>query len=62
MSLHAERLASALKTVLEQKGYIDAVVSALEKAAPTSRERQDSSKSLWTSLSRMIVVLYLSWY
>lgn len=39
-----ERLASALKTVLEKKGDIDAVVSALEKAAPTSRERQESSK------------------
>ena len=41
-----ERLASVLKTVLDKKSDIDAVVSALEKAAPTSRERQESSKSL----------------
>lgn len=39
----AERLATALKAVLERKGDINAVVSALEKAAPTSREREENS-------------------
>ena len=41
-----ERLASALKSVLDKKSDIDAVVSALERAAPTRSERQESSKSV----------------
>ena len=44
----ADRLASALKSVFDKKSDIglDAVVSALERAAPTSRDRQESSKSV----------------
>ena len=35
-----ERLTSALKSALEQKHDLQAVVSALENIAPTSEERQ----------------------
>ena len=40
-----ERLACALKEALQQKTDMQAVVSAIENIAPTSRERNDFDTS-----------------
>ena len=52
-----EHLDNALKSVLEKKSDIDAVVTALEKAAPTSAERQESSKSKSSNVGVTSLVL-----
>jgi hypothetical protein len=48
-----ERLTSALKSALEQKQDLQAVVSALENIAPTSEERQGSKQQ------SLVTVCYL---
>ena len=44
-----EHLTSALKAVLENKDDLNAVISALESAAPTSRERKDAESGKTTA-------------